>query len=194
MDVGFRLFGSSDGNQKKDTFYAAFVSSEYGNFSELTMRHRVANIRASIKRARCECDAPPTELATKRVTVGQTQVCTRIRPLRRQKMINQNIEKTRRSLARKLHPDVFSTSTPMRSLIGYMVGEQWTYPYILSLACAPDGSMFAWENECDGYRRLICKRNDLVQAILLLACITDLTPAERTLLLSEVPPLGKRRA
>lgn len=109
-------------------------------------------------------------------------------------MINQNIELTRRSAARKLHPDAISTSTPVRSLIGYFVGEQWTYPYILSLACAPDGAVFAWESECDGYRRFICKRKDLIQAILQLASIADLTPAERTLLLSEVPPLGKRRA
>ena len=108
-------------------------------------------------------------------------------------MTNQNVERARRSAARKLNPDAISTSTPMRALIAYLIGEQWTYPYILSLACAPDGSMFAWESECDGYRRLICKRSDLIQAILQLASIGDLTPAERTLLLSEVPPLGKRR-
>ena len=120
----------------------------------------------------------------KQATVGADARSAKDAAIKEAKMINQNIETTRRSLARKLHPDAFSTSTSMRSLIGYMIGAQWTNPYILSLACASDGSMFAWESECDGYRRLICKRKDLIQTILQLAWIADLTPAERTLLLA----------
>jgi hypothetical protein len=109
------------------------------------------------------------------------------------KMQNENIERARRSVARKLSPDAISTSTVVQSLLAYLVGERWTYPYILSLACSPDGALCAWESESDGYRRLICKRSDLIKAILQLASMTDLTPRERALLLSEVPPIGKRR-
>ena len=36
-------------------------------------------------------------------------------------MTNQNIERTRRSVARKLNPETISTST-LRSLLGYLVG------------------------------------------------------------------------
>lgn len=105
-------------------------------------------------------------------------------------MTNKNVERVRRCVTRKLNP--ISTSTVVRSLVAYLLGEQWTYPYILSLACAPDGALFAWESESDGYRRLICKRRDVIQAILQLANMANLTPRERTVLLSEVPPLGMR--
>lgn len=106
-------------------------------------------------------------------------------------MTNENAERARRSVARKLDP--ISTSTFVRSLIAYLVGERWTYPYIESLGCAPDGFLYAQESETDGYRRLICRRADLIRTILHLALMAELTPGERSLLLSEVPPLGKRR-
>jgi len=106
-------------------------------------------------------------------------------------MINENIERARRSAACKLEP--ISTSTVVRSIIAYLLGEQWTYPYIVSLACAQDGLLFAWETESDGYRRLLCRRHDLIKAILQMAEIVELSPRERALLLSEVPPVGKMR-
>jgi hypothetical protein len=115
-----------------------------------------------------------------------------MRPREAKIMTNENVERARRSAARKLDPDVVSTSTIVRALIAHLLHERWTYPYILALACAPDGTLFAWESESDGYRRLLCKRRDVIRAILQLAELVDLTPRERTVLLSEVPPLGMR--
>jgi hypothetical protein len=107
-------------------------------------------------------------------------------------MSNENVERARRSAARKLNPDVVSTSTVVCALIGHLLHQRWTYPYILSLACDRDGTLFAWESESDGHRRLIIRRRDLICAILRLAEMVDLTPRERTVLLSEVPPCGKK--
>ncbi len=103
------------------------------------------------------------------------------------KMINQNVEWTRRSVARKLNPQTISTSTLVRSLLGYLLNEHWTEPHIIDLRCAEDGMLLAYESQSDGYLRLLCGRDDLIGAILVLAHLVELTPRERTYLLAGVP-------
>jgi hypothetical protein len=103
------------------------------------------------------------------------------------KMTNQNIERTRRSVARKLNPQTISTSTPVRSLLGYLLDERWTEPHIIDLRCAEDGMLLAYESDSHGYLRLLCSRDDLIRAILILAHLVNLMPWERTYLLAGVP-------
>jgi hypothetical protein len=62
-------------------------------------------------------------------------------------MTNQNIERTRRSVARKLNPQTISTSTLVRSLLGYLLDERWTEPHIIDLRCAEDGMLLAYESD-----------------------------------------------
>ena len=102
-------------------------------------------------------------------------------------MINQNIERTRRNLARKLNPQTISTSTLVRSLLGYLLDEHWTEPHIIDLCCAEDGMLLAYESDSHGYLRLLCSRDDLIRAILILADLVNLMPRERTYLLAGVP-------
>lgn len=102
-------------------------------------------------------------------------------------MINQNVERTRRSVAHKLGPNVIRTSTVVRSLIGYLVNERWTEPHIIDLQCADDGMLLAYESDADTYLRLVCNRDELVRALLSLSHLLNLTPAERNYLLSRVP-------
>ena len=102
-------------------------------------------------------------------------------------MINQNIERTRRSVARKLDPEIISTSTLVRSLLGYLVEERWTEPHIIDLRCAEDGMLLAYESQSHGYLRLLCSRDELIRAILILAHLVNLAPGERTYLLAGVP-------
>jgi hypothetical protein len=103
------------------------------------------------------------------------------------KMINQNIEGTRRSVARKLNPQMISTSTLVRSLLGYLLNERWTEPHIIDLRCAGDEMLLAYESNSHGYLRLLCSRNQLIHAILVFAHLVELTPRERTYLLAGVP-------
>jgi hypothetical protein len=103
-------------------------------------------------------------------------------------MINQNIERTRRNAARKLDPHVISTSTLVRSLLGYLVNERWTEPHIIDLRCTEDGMLMAYESQLDGYLRLLCNREELIRAVLVLAHLVNLTPGERSYLLAGVPP------
>jgi hypothetical protein len=102
-------------------------------------------------------------------------------------MINQNIEKTRRSAAHKLAPNEIRTSTVVRSLLGYLVNERWTEPYIVDLRCAEDGMLIAYESDSDTYLRLLCSRDELVRAVLTLAHLVNLTPSERSYLLAGLP-------
>ena len=103
------------------------------------------------------------------------------------KMINQNIEKTRRNVAHKLAPNAIRTSTVVRSLLGYLVNERWTEPYIVHLRCAEDGMLMAYESDSNAYLRLLCSRDELVRALLTLAHLVKLTPSERSYLLAGLP-------
>jgi hypothetical protein len=107
--------------------------------------------------------------------------------LQEAKMNKENIEITRRSVARKLDPDAFNTSTFVRSLLGYLVNERWTQPYIVDLRCSNDGMLMAYESESGTYLRLLCRRRDLIRAVLALADMVNLTPRERSYLLAGVP-------
>ena len=102
-------------------------------------------------------------------------------------MINQNVERMRRSVAHRLGPGVIRTSTVVRSLIAYLVNERWTEPHIVDLRCADDGMLLAYESDANTYLRLLCNRDELIRAVLTLAHLVDLTPAERNYLLSGVP-------
>jgi hypothetical protein len=106
-------------------------------------------------------------------------------------MINQNIERTRRGVARKLAPSAIRTSTVVRSLLAYLVNECWSEPYIVHLQCAEDGMLMAYESDSESYLRLLCRRDDLLGALLILAHMANLTPGERTYLLSKVPSVPK---
>ena len=109
------------------------------------------------------------------------------------KMTNQNLETTRRSAARKLHPSVIGTSTFVRSLLGCLLGEVWTDPPILDLRCGSDGMLLAYEPDSTTHLRVLCSRNELIRAVLYLAYSVDLTAAERTYLLLRVPPRSRKR-
>ena len=102
-------------------------------------------------------------------------------------MINQNIERTRRSAANKLAPPAIKTSTVVRSLLAYLVNERWTEPYIVDLRCAEDGMLMACESDSNAYLRLLCSRDELIRAVLTLAQRVNLTPSERSYLLAGVP-------
>jgi hypothetical protein len=75
----------------------------------------------------------------------------------------------------------------VRSLLGYLLEEAWTFPKILYLACQRDGMLLAWKSDSNSYLRLLCSRKDLISAILVLSDMVSLTPRERTYLLSRVP-------
>lgn len=100
------------------------------------------------------------------------------------KMINQNVEQTRRNVARKLGPEMLTTSTFVRSLLGYLLKEHWTEPHIIDLHCNEEGMLLAYESTLDGYLRLLCSRDELVRAVLVLAHMANLTPGERGYLLA----------
>ena len=103
------------------------------------------------------------------------------------KMINQKIDKTRRSAAQKLAPNTIRTSTVVRSLLAYLVNERWTEPYIIDLRCAEDGMLMAYESDSNAYLRLLCSRDELVRAVLTLAQLVNLTTSERNYLLAGLP-------
>ena len=106
-------------------------------------------------------------------------------------MINQ-IERTRRSAAQKLAPCNVRITTVVRSLLGYLLNEQrWASPYIIDLRCGEDGMLLAYESDSGDYLRMLVKREELVQGVLMLAQIVDLTPGERSYLLSRVPSAPK---
>jgi hypothetical protein len=49
----------------------------------------------------------------------------------------------------------------------------------------------ALESDSETYLRLLCRRKDLIAAILILSDLVELTPGERTYLLSKVPEPAK---
>jgi hypothetical protein len=102
-------------------------------------------------------------------------------------MINPNAERTRRSVVCKLHPRSFRTTTVVRSLLAYLVSERWTDPYLLDLQCGEDGMLLGFESDSSDYLRLLCRRDDLVRAVLVLTHLAALRPSERTYLLNRVP-------
>lgn len=55
--------------------------------------------------------------------------------------MNQNIEMARRGAAKKLGPEAINTSSFVRSLLGYLVDEKWTIPYIVHLRAALDAGV-----------------------------------------------------
>ena len=108
-------------------------------------------------------------------------------------MNNQNLETTRRRAVQKLHPSVIGTSTFVRSLLGYLLNEVWTDPPILHLRCEADGMLLAYEPDSGAHLRVLCSRDELIRAVLHLACSQDLTPAERTYLLLRVPARSRKK-
>ena len=108
-------------------------------------------------------------------------------------MTNQNLETTRRSAARKLHPSTITTSTFVSSLLAYLLCEKWTDPYIIDLRCGIGDALVAYESNSNTHLRVLCSRDELIKAVLHLACSQHLTPAERTYLLLRVPPRSRNK-
>lgn len=108
-------------------------------------------------------------------------------------MNQQSLEITRRSTAAKLHPSNIHTSTFVRSLIAYLVGEIWTEPYIEELICLPRGELLARETDGGSYLRVLCTRQLLVRAVLALSYALDLTPKERSYILQRIPSTRRAR-
>lgn len=108
-------------------------------------------------------------------------------------MNQQGIETARRSTAAKLHPSNIHTSTFVRSLMAYLVGEVWTEPYIAELVCLPNGDLLARENGDTSFLRVLCTRRALVRAVLALAQTLELSSKERSFLLQRIPSPTKRR-
>lgn len=108
-------------------------------------------------------------------------------------MNQQSIEIARRSAAAKLHPSNIHTSTFVRSLIGYLVGEIWTQPHIAELVCLRNGELLAREEGYTGFLRILCTRRNFVCAVLALAHTLELSPRERSYLLQRIPLPEKTR-
>ena len=108
-------------------------------------------------------------------------------------MTNENLEATRRRVALKLHPETIHTTTFVRSLLAYLLEEEWTEPHIVDLRCDRKGMLTAWESDSNGYLRLLCGRDDLIRGLLILADLVPLTPGERSYLLSRVPSTLKKQ-
>ena len=104
---------------------------------------------------------------------------------------SEKTELARRSAARKLAPEAITTSTFVRSLLGYLLDEIWTFPHVHFLACDSDGTLLVWESDSGTYLRVLCSRKQLISAILILADLVNLTPAERAYLLAGVPEPAK---
>jgi len=104
----------------------------------------------------------------------------------------QSLETTRRSAAAKLHPEVLTTTTFVRSILGYLVGEIWTEPYLSGLACDADGYLYVREDGNPFFGRVLCTRLALIQTILQLTHAVELSPRERTYLLQKIPPPIRR--
>lgn len=107
-------------------------------------------------------------------------------------MSQQNLETARRNAAAKLHPSALTTSTFIRSILGYLVDEVWTDPLVTGLAFDPDGDLYVQENGNPFYGRVLCTRSVLISAVLQLSQAAGLSPRERTYLLQKLPPLGYR--
>lgn len=103
-------------------------------------------------------------------------------------MNQQGVETARRSAAAKLHPSNIHTSTFVRSLIAYLVGEIWTELHIAELVCLPNGDLLAREHGDTGFLRILCTHRALVRAVVALSHSLELTPKERSYLLQRIPP------
>ncbi len=93
-----------------------------------------------------------------------------------------NVERTRRSLVRKVQRIRISSS--VRALLGYLLNEDWSEPKITFLCCGADGMMWVGENGDTNLSRLLCSRRDVIAGILELCYRFNFTPAERTYLLA----------
>jgi hypothetical protein len=107
-------------------------------------------------------------------------------------MNQQSLETTRRNAAAKLHPAVLTTTTFVRSILGYLVGETWTDPYLTALACDADGYLYAQEDGNPFFGRVLCTRLAVIETILQLTHAVELSPRERTYLLQRIPPPIRR--
>ncbi len=96
-----------------------------------------------------------------------------------------NVERTRRSLVRKVQEIRMSSS--VRALLGYLLHEDWSEPKITLLCCGADEMMWVGENSDTNLSRLLCSRRGVITGILELCYRFQFTPAERTYLLAGMP-------
>jgi len=100
-------------------------------------------------------------------------------------MDQQNPERIRRSAAAKLENVL--TSTFLYSLFGYLVGETWSDPPVLELACDSNDDLCVRESALPFFGQTLCPRSAFVKAVLDVAELVDLTPSERAYLLHRIP-------
>lgn len=90
--------------------------------------------------------------------------------------------RTQESLAAKLDPRRYPGMSPkMAAIVGYIVGEKFTWPNIEEMIVTADGMVFARES-CDfGYNAFIGAKSDLDRNWRKLVEVADLTQDEEKL-------------
>jgi hypothetical protein len=92
------------------------------------------------------------------------------KPVKRSKLKSRKVTRRREtlgqdtlvSLKKKLNPSRFAGMSPkMAAIVGYIIGEKYTHPYIESMVSTSDGAILARET-CDfGYNVFIGSTRDL---------------------------------
>jgi len=100
-------------------------------------------------------------------------------------MNQQRLDAIRRSAAAKLERVL--TSAFLYSLFGYLVGERWSDPPVLELACDSDDNLCVRESGLPFLGQTLCPRSAFVRAVLDVAEQVNLTPAERAHVLQRIP-------
>jgi hypothetical protein len=93
-------------------------------------------------------------------------------------------EQMRLDLARKLSPDTVYLPTSARLLIDYLVSEPTTDVYYKEINCCRDTTLTVVESDHETAAPIPASRETLVFYVLALAHVVDLTPRERSYLLS----------
>jgi len=80
------------------------------------------------------------------------------------------------SLVRKLRPELWPNLSPrLRTIVGFVLGQEWTAPVLSSLAITADGQVVAGE---EGYIGVV---SDLDRNLNWMLAVADLTAEERAL-------------
>lgn len=95
----------------------------------------------------------------------------------------------RSSVLEKLHPNRIQLSAKFRALLGYLLDERWTNPYIVTLDITSDGFMNVWTS--DGQNGIEGGVGDLDRNIRGVAEVAGLTAEETAWLENQVPARGQ---
>ncbi len=99
-----------------------------------------------------------------------------------------NIEVARRSLRRKLGAKKATLSSAGRALIDYLLEEATSERFYIKVLCCSDGTLVVCESQNGGWHQLPTTRDELIRYLLRLSHAARLSPRERSLLLSRIPP------